>query len=179
MQSIEIREYQLYLFDLDDTLTKPVLGKTFPQTAGDRALALRRKERLEDLHKQDKKMAVITNQGGAAWGFLDMAEMNAWLDSFCETFAIDAFFVCYRDTGEKAKASDKTIKALTVPEYYKEWDRRKPGPGMLIEAMDHFGIDRHDTIMIGDRQEDKDAAENCGCDFIFAWDYFKDGPIIV
>src|SRR5256885_17179581 len=109
MQSIEIREYQLYLFDLDDTLTKPVLGKTFPQTAGDRALALRRKERLEKLHKQDKKMAVITNQGGAAWGFLDMAEMKAWVVRFLVKIAIGALFDCYWDTGGKAQASHKSI----------------------------------------------------------------------
>jgi phosphoglycolate phosphatase-like HAD superfamily hydrolase len=50
---------------------------------------------------------------------------------------------------------------------------------MLIEAMDFFGIDRLDTLYVGDREEDRLAALAAGCDFAWAWDHFGDGPIIV
>ena len=33
---LEIRDYKLYLFDLDDTLTKTKSGKKFPETVTDR-----------------------------------------------------------------------------------------------------------------------------------------------
>lgn len=177
--SSEIRDYKLYLFDLDTTLTESISGKTFPQGVDDRKWMPGRLDRLKELQGQGKKTCIVTNQGGAAWGFLNSQDMDKFLAILCEHGKIDRYLACYRDTGEKAKASERTDKALTVPEYYKGFDRRKPGPGMLIEAMEHFGIDRQDTVMVGDREEDKGAAEAAGCDFQWAWDYFEDGPIIV
>jgi|ERR1041385_262852 HAD superfamily hydrolase (TIGR01662 family) len=179
MSNYEIREYSLYLFDLDSTLTESISGKTFPENMHDRQLMSGRQEKIEELHVQGKKLCVVTNQGGAAWGFVDTGKFTLWLENFCNVLDIDKFFICYRDTGEKARASERTIKELTVPEYYKDWDRRKPGPGMLIEAMDHFNVSRENTLMVGDREEDRLAAENCGCSFQWSWEFFGEGPIIV
>lgn len=179
MQGYEIRDYSLYLFDMDTTLTETISGKTFPQTVEDRKLMKGRREKLLYLHAVGKRTAIITNQGGRAWQFFEEEAMDAFLKRLVIALEMDAFYVCYRDTGEKARASDKTDKALTVPEYYNGFDRRKPGPGMLLQAMDHFGIDRQDTLMVGDREEDKLAAEAAGTSFMWAWDYFNEGPIIV
>jgi len=180
MPGIEIREYSLYLFDLDSTLTESISGGTFPKTVNDRKFMDGREDRLKDLAKAGKKMAIITNQGGAAWGFLDMTDMHNYLAELCISSGIDNYFVCFHDTGEKARTSDRTDKTLTVPDLTPDgYERRKPGPGMLLQAMRHFEIDRQDTIMIGDREEDKSAAENAGTSFMWAWDFFGDGPIIV
>jgi D-glycero-D-manno-heptose 1,7-bisphosphate phosphatase len=175
----EIREYKLHLFDLDDTLTRPRSGEKFPKAVDDREFIEGRWEHLLDLHAKGKKTAICTNQGGAAWGIFDPKEMDAYLAKLAKNADLDGVFVCYRDTSEKACNSDRTIKELTVPEYYKDWNRRKPAPGMLIEAMDFFGIDRLDTLYVGDREEDRLAALAAGCDFAWAWDHFGDGPIIV
>jgi D-glycero-D-manno-heptose 1,7-bisphosphate phosphatase len=178
--SIELRSYSLYLFDLDSTLTESISGKTFPQYLDDRKLMRGRKERLAELKRQGKKTCIITNQGGAAWGFVDPDEMHNYLAGFCIAYEIDNYFVCFHDTGEKARASDKTDKTLTVPDLTPDgYERRKPGPGMLFQAMQLHEINRQDTLMVGDREEDKGAAEAAGCDFMWAWDYFGDGPIIV
>lgn len=174
----EIREYKLYLFDLDDTITRPLRGKVFPETEHDRIFLPGRQAKLDELHVSGKKIAIISNQGGAAWGMVRPEILEAALRDLLRD-RIDAYFFCYRDTGPKAKASDKTIKALTEPEYYKDWDRRKPGPGMLIEAMDHFGARREDTLMVGDREEDKGASEAAGTDFMWSYEFFQEGPIIV
>lgn len=179
MQPIEIREYKLYLFDLDSTLTETISGEKFPRHVNDRIFMDGRWEKLLDLHAQEKFTAIITNQGGAAWGLLDQEAMNTFLRSICMQAEMDAYYVCYRDTGPKALASDRTIKELTLPEYYKGWDRRKPGPGMLIEAMEHFSVSREDTLMVGDREEDKLAALAAGVDFQWTWDYFGDPPLII
>lgn len=40
--------------------------------------------------------------------------------------------------------------------------RRKPSPGMLIEAMQMFGAAPHETVMIGDALTDLQAAANAG-----------------
>jgi D-glycero-D-manno-heptose 1,7-bisphosphate phosphatase len=179
MPEIEFRSYSLYLFDLDDTLTRSISGEKFPKTVGDRVFIDGRWEHLLNLYAQGNKTAICTNQGGAAWGLLAPQTMNAFLASLCESAEINRYFACYHDTSEKARNSDRTIKALTEPDIYKEWDRRKPGPGMLIEAMDFFEIGPEKTLYVGDREEDRLAAEAASVDFAFAWDYFKEGPIIV
>lgn len=176
--SYEIREYGLILFDRDGTLTKPASGKQFPETVDDQMWIDGRLELLHQLNMQGVKTAIVTNQGGAAWGIFTPEQMDMQLLKQKMEGRMDGIFVCYHDTSEKARQRAK-VAALTVPDLYKEWIRRKPGPGMLIEAMDHFQIDRQDTLYVGDREEDKLAAEAAGCDFEWAWSYFKDGPIIV
>jgi D-glycero-D-manno-heptose 1,7-bisphosphate phosphatase len=42
-----------------------------------------------------------------------------------------------------------------------EW--RKPGPKMLLQAAEDFGLDLSQIYMIGDNQSDVDAAINAGC----------------
>lgn len=168
-----MKNIRLVLFDLDDTLTRPIRGKIFPVTEDDRMFLPGRQLKLDELHASGKKIAIVSNQGGAAWGMvrpkvLEEAVKNLLLDR------IDAYFFCYRDTGEKARNSDKTIKELTEPEYYKGWDRRKPGPGMLLEAMDHFGVNREETLMVGDRSEDEKSAQAANCNFMWAWEFFGD-----
>jgi histidinol phosphatase-like enzyme len=57
---------------------------------------------------------------------------------------------------------------------------RKPNPGMLDFAMSHYGTSSEDTLMIGDREEDKLAAEAAFVDFQYEWQFFGgDSPIIV
>lgn len=41
--------------------------------------------------------------------------------------------------------------------------RRKPGPGMLLEALAHFGADPARTPMVGDMLRDMEAAVAAGC----------------
>ena len=53
---------------------------------------------------------------------------------------------------------------------YAEW--RKPKPGMLIELMDSLGFTPVDTLYIGDRDSDQQAAEAAGINFIWAKDFF-------
>jgi D-glycero-D-manno-heptose 1,7-bisphosphate phosphatase len=45
-------------------------------------------------------------------------------------------------------------------------ERRKPGPGMLHEAMARFQTAPADTVMIGDQATDVEAARRAGVDFI-------------
>src|SRR5947209_9812445 len=56
---------------------------------------------------------------------------------------------------------------------------RKPQPGMLIVACGAANVSPEDTLFVGDRPEDKEASENAGTSFQWAWEYFGDGPIVV
>ena len=143
--SIEIREYSLVLFDRDSTLTEPASGEKFPKSVDDQQWMAGRLGRLRELQAQGKKTAIITNQGGAAWGIFEPDAVCEVLAKQCKEGRIDTFFVCFHDTSEKAKQRAKI---------------------------------REDTLMVGDRPEDQQSAENCGCSFEWSWIYFGEGPII-
>jgi len=54
------------------------------------------------------------------------------------------------------------------------WERdwRKPNPGMLLQAMADAGVTPADTLMVGDTESDRQAAENAGCAFAWADEFF-------
>ena len=173
-----MRDYGLYLFDFDGTLMRPRSGEKFPKTVDDREFIEGRWEHLIELAKSGKKTAIITNQGGAAWGIFAKEEMDAYLAKVIRNADMAAYFVCYHDHREKARSKASSPSELLTVDMYKEWYRRKPGPGMLMEAMDYFGVSREETLMVGDRNEDRLAAEAAGTSFEWSWDYFKEGPIM-
>ncbi|BBK34276.1 D-alpha,beta-D-heptose 1,7-bisphosphate phosphatase [Stella humosa] len=95
------------------------------------------------------RVAVVTNQAVVGRGIIgpDMLEQihHRLADDLRRAGArIDAWFVC-TDAPHAATA------------------RRKPGPGMLREAMDQFRIAPAETVMIGDAETDLEAALAAGC----------------
>src|SRR5260221_14510121 len=55
-----------------------------------------------------------------------------------------------------------------IEEYRKDSDRRKPGSGMLSDAMKALNRSKSDTLMVGDRPEDEQAAQNAGVAVMWA-----------
>jgi len=186
MSGIEIRkDYKLILLARDGTLTTTASGEKFPKSVDDQQWIPGRLEHLHALQAAGMHTAIITNQGDAARGIFEPDAMCEMLSKQCIEGRIDTFFVCFHDTGEKAKQKAKIRELTGNEEYqgytalYNGYHRKKPSPGMLMEAMDFFEVSRQDTLYVGDRPEDKDAAENASVDFEWAWSYFGDGPIIV
>jgi D-glycero-D-manno-heptose 1,7-bisphosphate phosphatase len=67
-----------------------------------------------------------------------------------------------------------THPTASLEEFRMEGDvRRKPGPGMLLEAMRDFEASPEQTLFIGDRAEDQQAAKNAGIDFTPAGEFFS------
>ncbi len=50
----------------------------------------------------------------------------------------------------------------TDPAYRKTSLNRKPGPGMLLQAMAEFPVDREKSFLIGDKETDLEAAKAAG-----------------
>ena len=70
---------------------------------------------------------------------------------------------------------------FTQPDGEREWawSWRKPGPGMIIHGLEWLGqlhkghgLTYQDCLMVGDRDEDKLAAEYTGIPFVFNTEFF-------
>ena len=98
---------------------------------------------------------VVSNQAGVARGYygIDAVErLHAWMHGqLAEVGAhIDAVEYCpFHEQGE-------------VAEFRRKSDRRKPAPGMLLDCMRKWPVDKSASFLIGDRPTDIAAAAAAG-----------------
>jgi len=106
-------------------------------------------EALAKLTKAGFAIAICTNQSAVGRGQLSLAV----LDSLHETLK--------QAVGDAGGRIDAVFFAPDLPEEASE--RRKPGPGMLLEALEMFQADAARTPMVGDHLRDMQAAAKAGC----------------
>lgn len=165
-----MKHFRLIIFDVDGTLTTTKSKETFRRTANDWEWLPERLEKLKELASQGTRFALATNQAGVAfpWSKFSQEEMQAEIDRVGSEIESIYNAVCYSTPNEKA-----------LPQYHNPNDtRRKPGPGMLLEAMgmyrEKYGelLAEH-TLMVGDRSEDQAAASAAGVYFQHAESFFN------
>lgn len=153
---------KLVIFDVDGTLTTTKSGATFRKTADDWQWLPGRLAKVAMLHLQGIKLAIASNQGGVAFGYLDPLEIRRELVAMANEGHIAYVEMCF------------SHPEATRPGYRDNSPRRKPGPGMLLEIIDASGETKQDTLMVGDRPEDEQAAQNAGVAFMWANEFFSD-----
>ncbi len=90
---------------------------------------------------------VVTNQGGVSKGYYKLSDLENITDWMISQF------------------SDKGI---TISKVYYETSfdenhpRRKPNPGMFIDAIKEFNVDPSSSLMVGDKTSDLIAAYKAG-----------------
>ncbi len=161
----------LLLLDLDGTLIDNALvevdGKLQRhqhELYTEPTLLPNRYERLKQSADEGDSFAIVTNQGGVAWGYHTQAEVYAriaaTLRQLCffwgRPFSVHVAFMHPR---------------ATVPQF-KGDDGRKPSPFMIGEALGCHQAPAAPVLMIGDRDEDREAAESAQVDFVHADDFF-------
>lgn len=157
--------YKLYIFGVDGTVSTTKSGETFRKTADDWQLLPGRAEKLQQLKRRGARLALASNQGGVAFGHMKQENILRELQTTAKALDVPpgGVYICY--THPKAILSQYRIN---------EDRRRKPGPGMLEEAMSDFEADEDETLYVGDRPEDEEAAKNAGVAFMWAKDFFGD-----
>lgn len=172
-------KYKLIIFDVDGTLVKDYNSHELLPGV------------LEKLSQLDGvAFALASNQGGVGlrhWmeseGFGDPSQyptevevarrirnianriMLRLPDSWC------AHYIAF------AYQSKKSGKWAPTPEGREcdprwDWSWRKPGTGMLRQAMLDANAQKHEMLMVGDWAEDSEAASTFGIDFMWAKDFF-------
>jgi len=101
------------------------------------------------LNERGHKVAIVTNQSVIGRGMIDEAMLNKIHDKLRlalknEGGWVDAIYVCFDH-----------------PNYATE--RRKPGSGMLQEALTQFSAKASETPIIGDQLIDLEAGAAIGC----------------
>ncbi len=98
---------------------------------------------------------VVTNQSGVAHGFFGEASVHGLHAHMCRELSdvgahIDDMRFC-------PQHPDGVVAA-----YAQASSWRKPEPGMLLDLMEHWPVDRAQSHMIGDKPDDALAGERAG-----------------
>lgn len=100
-------------------------------------------------------IVIVTNQSGIGRGYYTEQDFQALTDWMIKQFEQSGISIL-----DVQFCPHHPEKAL--PEYLQDCDCRKPAPGMLLKAINEFGIDPKMSIMVGDKASDMQAAENAG-----------------
>ncbi len=109
-------------------------------------------EALEQVIRLGYVAVIVTNQKGVSTGATPVEELQAMHAQICE------------------RAEQKGLSVLDIlycdsPD--ESHPRRKPNPGMLVEAAEKHGLDLAASWMIGDNEKDVIAGQRAGCRTIY------------
>lgn len=164
----------LYLFDIDGTLIRSFLREGDAEhDYDDVELLPRRNEAIADLIASNGSeyvgFGLVTNQAGVAMGYQTVEQVHAKLAVVVRKLGFFdgcpfSIHVCFYHPEAKLE----------------EWrmdpcPRRKPGPGMIREAIDAHRVLPAKTLFVGDLDSDREAAEAAGVAYRDAGWFFEDG----
>ena len=109
-------------------------------------------EAIHTLNQQQINTAVATNQAGVAKGYLSLESLYAIHQKLRDELAamnahLDAIFYCPHHPDQHCSC-------------------RKPQPGLLFQALEHFHMSSDQACMVGDSLRDIQAARAAQCEAI-------------
>ena len=145
-------EKKLCLLDRDGVLN---VDKDYLYKAEDVEWIPGSREAVAWLNRQGFLVVVVTNQSGVARGYFTedtVRKLHDWLAAEVKKSGgeIAAFYYCPHLPGAAVKQYDRSC------------DCRKPKPGMVLRALEDFGVKPCDAFLVGDSPRDVEAAEAAG-----------------
>jgi len=104
------------------------------------------------------KIFVVTNQSGIARGYYTQHDFDILTQWMCDAFLKHGITI------------EKVYACPHHPDITGECSCRKPKPGMLLQAAKEYDIDLKNSVMVGDKQRDVDAAHNAGVETTYLFD---------
>ena len=156
--------YKAVFFDLDGTLIRGYMDNK-SQPYGEVIPLDGRIERLHALIDQGIFIGIATNQAGVAFGIISEDDVMQKVQRVREMFGFSgdiAVQVCFAHP----KALDERYR------HPAKLARRKPNAGMIQELCAWYQWSVSETLFVGDRPEDEEAARNAGVAFQWANNFF-------
>jgi len=152
----------LYIFDKDGTLVTKKSGgdPPIPNSVEEQVPLPGVTEKCRELKEAGHTLAIASNQGGVAFGYLKDREAGALMQHAADLIGAEGWSMCVHHPKG------------TVAAYAIECPRRKPAPGMLLDLMRRLRFMPANTIYVGDMESDRQAAEAAGVQFVWAADFF-------
>lgn len=116
-------------------------------------------EAIASFNRAGIPVAIVTNQGGVAYGYYT-------IDDVMETHAYLAELLAQRDAHADVYIFCPYHPKGTVPAFTRSSEDRKPRPGMAHAAADALGLVLAASVMVGDRPEDTGLADAVGAEAI-------------
>lgn len=107
-------------------------------------------ELVKTYTENDFLVFVVTNQSGIARGLYTEEDFGKLTDWMVKKFADEHIQI------------EKVYHCPHLPEISGPCNCRKPNPGMIVEAIKAYGIDREASVFIGDSERDLLAGKNAG-----------------
>jgi D-glycero-D-manno-heptose 1,7-bisphosphate phosphatase len=163
---------KLLLLDLDGTARRcTVPGQPCPNKRGQQELYPGTADLLNAYIAAGTKVAFVTNQGDVGLGCMTADDFNDTMDELKDLLGwseLDVYACTHRPDHGCAC--------------------RKPGPRMLLDAMEDADVGPGETLYVGDMAYDAEAARAAGVHrFFFSWmfnpqvpvaDWFKTLPVV-
>jgi len=144
------RPRRAVFLDRDGVLNRSVVrdGKPYPPSCLAELEVLEGvTDALDLLKKAGFLLICVTNQPDVSRGTQSWETVEAMHTRLQELLPLDEICVCYEDGDD--------------------CPRRKPNPGMILDASERLNIDLSKSFMVGDRWRDIDAGHRAGCRTIF------------
>ncbi|HYM32093.1 MAG TPA: HAD-IIIA family hydrolase [Candidatus Cybelea sp.] len=137
----------LVMLDRDGVLNEET--GNYVKTPGELVMIAGSAGAVRQLNDAGHRVVVCTNQSCIGKGIIDVAMLER---------------IHAKLHGELAAAGARLDDLLVAPDApWAATERRKPGPGMLLEAMRRFRASPADAVFIGDSLRDLQAAAKVGC----------------
>ena len=150
--------------DIDGTLTTTKSGETFKQNPQDIKPIETAIAGIKLAKKQGLLIIGCSNQGGVAAGHKTLKDAQEEMKNTLELVPeLESIYICTDYEGREIYRIERDEITQVPPTL---GAGRKPDPGMLERGRFDYRIDMRKSYMVGDREEDKQAAIASGIKFI-------------
>lgn len=115
---------------------------------------------ITELRDKGHQIALCSNEGGVAFGIFSSDMAESLVRSAAEYIGASTYRLCCNHPNGK------------IAPFNQENPDRLPQPGMLLSIMAELGFSAQETVMVGDWNDEKRAAEIAGVQFRYSHEFF-------